>query len=245
MTAEHTGPAPSESLMPQQRLLRIAARALGRAGLSSAYGHCSMRIDAHHFLVCAAKPLGKIRDIDSGALVPITGSLPDGVLGEVRIHQNIYRAHPSVNAVTRTMPPYVMTLSTARRTPSRRHGPGSYFPRTIPLWDDPQLIRSDAQAREVVETMGTSNVIVMRGNGAVMAADSIERAVVLTWYLEDAARVEWQLLAAGLAANAPVLSDDDAARRAVTSGGIFERMWDYLCASDPELAEPASHRHHE
>jgi HCOMODA/2-hydroxy-3-carboxy-muconic semialdehyde decarboxylase len=235
MTFTSSTHEPSFELTSQQRLLRTAARALGRAGLTSAYGHCSVRIDATHFLVCAAKPLATIRSVDRGTIVPIAGPLPDGVLGEVRIHQNIYRTRPSVNAVTRTMPPYVMTLSSARRTPARRHGLGSYFPATIPLWDDPQLIRSDTQASSVVETMGTSNVIVMRGNGAVVAADSIERAVVLTWYLEDTARIEWQLLSAGLAEAAPPLSDDEATRRAVTSGGIFERMWDFLCATDPEL----------
>jgi len=32
-------------------------RALARAGLVHAYGHCSVRLDAHHFLVSPAKPL--------------------------------------------------------------------------------------------------------------------------------------------------------------------------------------------
>ena len=41
-----------------QRDLRIAARALARAGLVTAYGHCSVRLDADCFLVCAAKPMG-------------------------------------------------------------------------------------------------------------------------------------------------------------------------------------------
>lgn len=70
-----------------QGKLNLAARALAHAGLVHAYGHCSIRIDADCFLVCAPKPLGMIEDQDAGTIVPVEGELPDGVLGEVRIHQ--------------------------------------------------------------------------------------------------------------------------------------------------------------
>ena len=43
-----------------ERVLRIAARALGRHGLAHAYGHCSVRLDAAHFLVCAPRPMALI-----------------------------------------------------------------------------------------------------------------------------------------------------------------------------------------
>jgi len=61
-------------------------------------------------------------------------------------------------------------------------------------------------------------------------------AVVLTWYLEDAARIELQLRSAGLANEGPTLALEEAARRAVGTGRIYERMWEYLSAGDPEAA---------
>lgn len=218
----------------QQRRLRIAARALARAGLVHAYGHCSLRLDAGHFLVCAPKPMALITADDAGVVVPVDGPLPDGVLGEVRIHQHIYRNRPETGSVMRSMPQTVMSLSTARCTPQRRHGMGAYFPAPVPLWDDPQLIRSDEQAAGVARTLGDGNVVVMRGNGAVIAAPTLEKALVLTWYLEDAARVELQVRSAGLAGAGVVLDDAEAALRATDAGRIFERMWDYLTAGDPE-----------
>lgn len=217
-----------------QRLVRVAARALGRSGLAHAYGHCSARIDAERFLVCAAKPMGMILPGDAGAVVPVNGPLPDGVLGEVRIHQQIYQRHPEISGVCRAMPAKTMSLSCLRRTPRPLHGPGCYFGPDIPLWDDPQLLRSDAQAAALADAMGACPTIVMRGNGAVTAADSLPAAVVLMWYLEDAARVELDILKTDVAAQAAVMSAEDAARRATRSGGIFERMWDYLCDGDPE-----------
>ncbi|MET4577828.1 class II aldolase/adducin family protein [Ottowia thiooxydans] len=224
----------SVSLQVLQRQVRMAARALGRHGLVHAYGHCSARIDAEHFLVCASRPMGLIAAGESGTVVPVSGPLPEGVLGEVRIHQQIYQRRPEIGSVVRSMPRNVMTLGTARRVPKPRHGFGSYFTSGIALWDDPQLLRGDEGASALAEQLGARHALVMRGNGAVVAADSLMRAVVLTWYLEDAARLEMEILAAGLEEESVVLSESECAQRATSAGLIFERMWQYLTAGDPE-----------
>ena len=219
----------------QEALVRVAARALARAGLVHAYGHCSARLDAGHFLVCAARPMGLIEPGEAGTVVPVHGDLPEGVLGEVRIHQHIYRQRPDVGGVVRSMPPTVMTLSSARVTPQPRHGMGSYFSPAVPLWDDPQLVRSDAQARGVAEALGAARAVAMRGNGAVTAGQSLQAAVVLAWYLEDAARVELDCLSAAAHTLPTCLSEEQSAVRATWNGRLLERMWDYLTAGDVEL----------
>jgi HCOMODA/2-hydroxy-3-carboxy-muconic semialdehyde decarboxylase len=218
-----------------QRELRMAARAFGRHGLAHAYGHCSVRLDEANFLVCAARPMGCIQPGEAGQVVPVKGPLPQGVLGEVRLHQQIYQRRPQVQAVARTMPPNLMTLSTARRTPRPRHGMGSYFGAGAALWDDPQLVREEERAVQVIDAMGDANAVVMRGNGVVVAAESLAQVVSLTWYLEDAARIELAILAAGLEQASATLDAAERERRATGAGGIFERMWEYLTAGDPEL----------
>ncbi|MDB5752551.1 MAG: cmtD [Ramlibacter sp.] len=217
-----------------QRQLRVAARALGRHGLAHAYGHCSVRLGQAHFLVCAARPMGVIAAGEPGRVVPVRGPLPEGVLGEVRLHQQIYQRRPGMQAVTRTMPPAVMALGTARRVPQPRHGMGAYFGAGVGLWDDPQLVRDDARAVGVIDAMGDRAAVVMRGNGVVVAGASLAKAVALTWYLEDAARIELALLSAGLEPESTPLSAEECALRATDTGGIFERMWEYLTAGDPE-----------
>jgi HCOMODA/2-hydroxy-3-carboxy-muconic semialdehyde decarboxylase len=215
------------------RRIRVAARALGRAGLVHAYGHCSARIDADSFIVCAARPMGLIAPGEAGSVVPVDGPLPDGVLGEVRIHQQIYRRRPDVQGVCRTMPPYAIILSTQLRSIRPRHGLGSYFTPPPPVWPDPRLLRSDAAAGRLADMMGDAPALLMRGNGVVTAAASLEEAVVLTWFLEDAARIEVAVAQMG-GTEQGVLSDDEVRDRAVTSGRIFERMWEHLTAGDPE-----------
>lgn len=217
-----------------ERTLRMAARAFGRAGLAHAYGHCSVRIDSETFLVCAARPMGLIGVGEPGTVVNVHGELPQGVLGEVRLHQYIYQANPAINAVARTMPPKVMSLSTLGRTPRVLHGMGSYFSPGTPLWNDPQLIRSDEKARAVIETMGNHPAVVMRGNGLVVAADSLEAVVTLTWYLEDAARIELDVLPLAGRFEPIELDAREADMRATRAGRVFERMWEYLTAGDPE-----------
>ncbi len=214
--------------------VRQAARALAAANLVNAYGHCSARIDDERFLVCAPKPMGLIRSDEAGTIVPITGPLPEGVLGEVRTHQQIYRRRPDVRGIARSFPPNVLALSALTMTPKPRHGFGAYFAPNVPLWDDPLLLRSDEQAAALAEQLGAARAIVMRGNGAIVVGESIEEAVVLSWYLEDAARVELAVLGSGLADSAPVLTTDQAAKRALTAGGIYERMWAFLTRDDPE-----------
>ena len=76
-------------------LLRRAARALDRHKLVHAYGHCSQRIDDDYFLVCPSKPMGLIESKEMGTIVPINGPLPENVLGEVRIHREIYKTQTS------------------------------------------------------------------------------------------------------------------------------------------------------
>lgn len=225
-------PLVSADLATLARTVRVAARALARHGLVHAYGHCSARIDAASFLVAPARPLGLVEAGEACTVVPLDGPLPDGVLPEVRIHREIYRRRADVGGVARLQPPKLMSLSVLGRTPVSRHGFGSYFHPQPPLWDDPLLLRSDEQAAALAGELGDARAIVMRGNGAVTAGTSLEEAVVLAWYLEDAARVELDCLFAGFEATR--LSDAQAAARATWNGRLRERMWDHLVAGDAE-----------
>ena len=223
-----------EPLTQTQVRVRKAARALGRNNLGHAYGHVSARIDANSFLVCAPKPMGLITPKDEGTVVPIEGPLPDGVLGEVRCHQQIYMRRSDINGIARTFLRDVMTLSTFKRTPKPRIGFGSYFAPSPPLWDDPLLLRDNSMAAKLAETLDNARVIVMRGNGCILTGNTVEEAIVMAFYLEEAAKTELAVMATGKEESSIIYSNEEANARAVSSGQIFERMWDYLTADDPE-----------
>jgi ribulose-5-phosphate 4-epimerase/fuculose-1-phosphate aldolase len=84
----------------------------------------------------------------------------------------------------------------------------------------------------VAELLGSKRAVVMRGNGAITVGASIEEAVALAWYLEDAARLEMSVLSSGL--DALEFTPEEVRDRAITAGGLYERMWSWLTANDPE-----------
>jgi HCOMODA/2-hydroxy-3-carboxy-muconic semialdehyde decarboxylase len=211
----------------QEQLVQTAARALGRSGLVHAYGHCSLRLNQTHFLVCAAKPMSLIID-EAGVVVPVKGALPEGVLGEVRAHQAIYARRADVQAICRIMPPALMALSTQKIIPQPRHGIGAYFHPGPAFWDDPRLLRDDESALALAEALGDNNAIIMRGNGAIVLAEGLEKAVSLSWFLEDSARVERDVRSMGSAPETGLLTPEEIIARQVFAGGVVERMWAWL-----------------
>jgi HCOMODA/2-hydroxy-3-carboxy-muconic semialdehyde decarboxylase len=228
--------------MPDEahRTLRLAARAMGRHGLAHAYGHVSQRVDTGHFLVTPPRPLPTVSVSDHGTLVSLDGPLPDGVLGEVRLHREIYRRRTDVGGICRVQPPAVMALSALGMTPRALHGLGAYFAPSPPLWPGTALIREDEAAARVADMLGEAIAIVLRGNGAIVTGGGVEAASANAFFLEDAARVELALLPAReVGLNGLEYSADEAAERATVVGGIYERMWDFLCFGDVEWKEAA------
>lgn len=221
-----------------QRRVRVAARSLARHGLVQAWGHCSARIDDAHFLVCASRPMGRIAIGEAGTVVPINGALPDGVLGEVRIHQQIYQRRADVGGICRVMPPLTVALSTLRQVPRPRHGVGA-FNAACKFWEDPRLLRDDRLAAELAELMGDSPSLVMRTNGAVTVGPCIELAVGFAWCLEDAARMEQRVraMAGEQSLDSAALLEDEIGLRQVSTGRVFERLWDHLAGEDAEFDE--------
>lgn len=217
--------------MSAERTLRIAARALSAAGLVTAYGHCSIRRDDSTFLVTPTVPLGQIAR-HPGVVVPVTGELPGGVPGEVRLHQAIYRRRADVGGIARVLPIAVRALSVLGHTARPLDGTGSYFAPGPPLWSDPRLVRTREAAEAVAGALGDAPAIVLRGNGAVVVGAALPQAVVLAQFLETASELD--LAARSTGAEAIGFSPAESIARAVWTGGIEERMWSYLTRDDPE-----------
>jgi HCOMODA/2-hydroxy-3-carboxy-muconic semialdehyde decarboxylase len=213
--------------------VRVAARTLAKAGLVHAYGHCSARLGEHQFLVSPPKALGLVATHDVPVVVAITGKLPPGALPEVIAHQHIYSVRADVGGVVRFQSPHIMALSVLGRTPRALHGFGAYFAPCPPLHSDPRLVRDEPSAAAVAKRMGGARAVVMRGNGAITAGATLEEAVALAWYLEDAARVELAVLNTGV--EPLVFTAEEVRDRAVDVRSMLMRMWNWMSAGDPEL----------
>lgn len=214
--------------------VRKAARALARAGLVGAYGHCSVRLSDTELLVCASKPMGTILPGERGTVVPIEGELPEGVLGEVKVHQQVYRRRKDVGAVCRVFPPNVMTMSVLNKRPVSRHGLSAFFFPQPAFWNDVSLMRTDALAASVADAIGLTPGIMLRGNGAIVAGSNMAQCLSLCMYLEEMCRVELGVLASGTEADPIPLDSTEARNRSDWNGRVEQRMWDHLTFKDPE-----------
>lgn len=214
--------------------IRLAARALARAGLVGAYGHCSVRLSRTELLVCVSKAMGTILPTDAGTVVPIAGALPEGVLGEVRVHQQIYQRRPDVGAICRVFPPNVLAMSVIGSAPECRHGLSAFFYPRPAYWDDARLMRTDELAAGAADTLGHNAGIILRGNGAVVAASNMQRALALCVYLEEMCRLELAVRASNASTMAPRLTQAEAEVRANWNGRVEQRMWDYCTFGDAE-----------
>src|SRR5260221_6737872 len=171
----------------QQIIVRKMARALARAGLVTAFGHCSVRLDEKSFLVCAAKPMGIIKPGEPGTVVSTDAPLPEGVLGEVRMHQQIYKRRGEIKAISRFISPNVVTPAALGLAPKARHGQGAHFYPQTPFWPDPRLIRNDPAAVRVAETMGHAPAVIGIVNRAAIGNDEPQPAVGAAALLEEGA----------------------------------------------------------
>ena len=213
-----------------QHDVRLASRALARHGLVHAYGHVSARMSASAFLVSPAHPLDRVKEATELVMCSVEGDLAPGALPEVRMHQAIYRARPDVGGICRFQSPKLMSLSVLRKTPRALHGLGAYFAPAPPLWDDPALVRDVERAEAVAAMLGGGRGIVLRGNGAVTVGDTIREAAAHAFSLEDAARVEIDILG-----HAPAeYTADQAARRAAGDKQLYARMWEFMVGDDAE-----------
>jgi HCOMODA/2-hydroxy-3-carboxy-muconic semialdehyde decarboxylase len=218
----------------QQITVRQFARALARAGLATAFGHCSIRLNAETFLVCAARPMGTLRD-EPGSVVHLDGALPPNVLGEVRMHREIYRLRSEVGAVARFVSPQLTALAALGLAPRPRHGCGAYFYPEVPMWTALELVRSDTVAAAVARLLGSAPAIIVSTNGAITAGATAAQALALACFLEDAARVELVCLGIGSLQNlSQPMSAEQAQSRATWQGNVAERVWACYTDGDPE-----------
>lgn len=101
----------------------------------------------------------------------------------------IYRFREDVNAVVHAHPPMSIAVSTLEEKFHPIHHYGSVFYQGVPIYDFPGQVNTREKAAEIVQTMGRSNALFLRGHGTVTVGANLRNACLLTIYLEDAAKM--------------------------------------------------------
>ena len=194
-----------------KREVAIANRVLAEMGLAThilaSLGHASLRVPNQPDLF-VVKGRGYATDAlhvvkpEEMIVVDMDGNFVDGPKGtsqcyEVKMHSCIFRERPEVMSIVHTHPRYtnVLGLNDVKLKPMSNEG-HQLVRNDIPVFPHSKLIITEEDGMQVVNAMGASNVVLLRGHGAVTAGRNLEASVMSMLHLEEQARLNWVALAA-------------------------------------------------
>jgi HCOMODA/2-hydroxy-3-carboxy-muconic semialdehyde decarboxylase len=167
-----------------------------------AFGHVSARDpeNPHQFLLARNIAPAQVQpedillfDMEGRAL----GAAGHRLYLERFIHSEIYRRWPDVNAVVHSHSPTIVSFSVLKNVPLRAtmHMAGFVGTR-VPIFDlrdvrgdgTDMLIRDAELGKHLAEHFKQDKLVLMRGHGSTVVADSLQRAVYRAIYAETNAR---------------------------------------------------------
>jgi ribulose-5-phosphate 4-epimerase/fuculose-1-phosphate aldolase len=189
--------------------LVAANHILAAEGVLDAMGHVSVRHPARpdrYFLARSMAPALVTAadiveyDLDSAAVMP--GARP-GYL-ERFIHGETYRGRPDVRAVVHCHTPSLIPFASSTVPLRAMYHMAAFVAAGVPVWDIASaagvtdlLVRDGNLARSLSGSLGDRAVVLMRGHGAVVVADSLPNVVGRSVYLDVNARAQAQAIALG------------------------------------------------
>jgi ribulose-5-phosphate 4-epimerase/fuculose-1-phosphate aldolase len=206
-------------------------------GLTTAFGHLSLRTSAGTVLVSGNQGPGLVTSEEDIVELELDGSFVSGEqslrAGEVPIHLGILAARPDVASVCRFHGPASMAFSTLGRPLPATIGMALFLGAEVPLFDTSRTVTTLEHGAELTACLGDAGGILLRGFGAATVGRTVAEAVVRAWLLERsaaavlAASAVDEPLAYPPAAAEPFQSLDGPA------AGQVSRAWRYLCHRHP------------
>ena len=240
MAQDSDSPVSDLPLLIEFQRLIAANRILANENVVDAFGHVSVRDPRNpdRFIMSRSRSPALVEFDDlmefdlSGNAIDARGRTP---YGERMIHAAIYDARPEIHSVVHHHA-YAVLPFTITDVPLKPvvHA-ASVIGAKIPVWDirerygdTDMLVRRIEQGRDLAATLADNTCLLMRGHGAVVVGESIERAVLTAVYLQVNADVLLQTRALG----EPVpLNDEEIRLSSATqfSPLAIPRAWEYFC----------------
>ena len=216
-----------------------ANRILAREGVVDAFGHVSARHpdNPDRYLMARSRSpeLVTIDDIMEFTLQgDVVGDDDRKPYAERHIHGGIFERRPDIVSVVHNHSHDVIPFSVTE-TPLRplMHVTGVMGDH-VPVWDIADnfggtslLVTNMEQGRDLAEKMGDASVVLMRGHGCAVAADSVRAAVLTAIYTQVNAKLQLQAMPLG---DVKYLSAEELELTPETLVGplAMERAWEYF-----------------
>lgn len=168
----------------------IATRVLAVAGLfRHARAHLRPRRRRRHICDRGASRLTVTPDLIASVRVSDGKRLSDALPPpETALRLAAYRARPGVRSVAHVHPLYATAFAVAGRPLEPASNAGAFFGGTIPVHDNPELIRTGELGAPVAREMGAAVAVLLRGHDALVVGADLPERVTAALSLEESAR---------------------------------------------------------
>jgi HCOMODA/2-hydroxy-3-carboxy-muconic semialdehyde decarboxylase len=237
-------------LAPQQLVddLVLANHILSNEGVLDAFGHVSARHPTApgRFLISHTRA-PELVEADDLQVLDLSGARIAGAerrpYEEVAIHAAMYRRRSDVGAVVHSHAPSVIPFGVTSVPLRPIYHMGSVIGQELPVWDIAKrfgdtdlLVRDAAQGDDLVATLGTRTVVLMRGHGCVVTGADVRAAVFAAIYLARNAALLAEALRLGEVRSLSAGETQRAA--AMLRGNAGERAWEYWVRRLPPRRTP-------
>lgn len=143
---------------------------------------------------------------------------------ETPLHLAVYRARGDAGSVAHFHPRAATALAVAGRPLIVASNAGAWFGGTVPVYDDPELVRNEVLGQALARQLGASRALLLRGHGAVVLGDDIPDCVTAALFLEESA--ERLILAASVGEPREYTVDEIArVRAALVQRSVSLKTW--------------------
>ena len=216
--------------------LVVANKILVDQGVLDAYGHVSIRVpgDPKHFLMSRSLAPESVtpadileHDLEGNATAPPGASL----FLERFIHAGVYAARPDVQAVVHNHAPSLIPFGVSGVPLRPLYHMSAFLGAGVPVFDiraaggdTDMLVRTLQLGQALAKTLGSSNVALMRGHGAVVVGPDMPKAVFRSIYTEQNARLQAQAMQ--LSQKVIYLDPEEAKKAEASMAGTIGRPWE-------------------
>jgi ribulose-5-phosphate 4-epimerase/fuculose-1-phosphate aldolase len=214
----------------------LANRIAHATGMVTAFGHVSARIAGTDTFLIPPRTSPMLATAGGLLTVDVEGRVVDGAgepNSELWIHARIYAARPDVGGVAHVHAPACVVLGQVGQTVRPLHNSGAVLGE-VPVFERVGLVRSRVLGDSVAAVLGNRRAMLLRGHGANVADTDVRRAIVVACFLEEAARLQVEALAASGADERRLRFYDaeeaDRLREELDTPVSMERAWEYYSA---------------
>jgi HCOMODA/2-hydroxy-3-carboxy-muconic semialdehyde decarboxylase len=210
---------------------------LATEGIVDGYGHISVRHPANRNRFLLSRSVAPesvtaadIMEYDLDA-VAVDSNVAKGRTSykERFIHSEIYRVRPDVNAVVHCHAPSLIPFGVTKVPMRPMYHQSAFLAAGVPVFEirdaagmTNMLIETRPLGAALAKSLADKPVVLMRGHGAVVVADTIPNVVGRSIYLELNARIQAQAIALG--GSITEISPEEAQKYAASDN--YARAWE-------------------